>query len=164
MVFTKDPFSIQSHTDTVPAMKTLLTFACFLTACGADGPPEDALRTQSSPVDQQVSGVPVDIGHAEQLSLKGFPCEVRAVLQTNCAGCHAGNLYVETFTSRADFLADMGDGTTFGQRAVTRLNSSDRPMPPYGAERVPSVDDRATISAWVESGMPAGACGDLTRP
>jgi hypothetical protein len=145
-------------------MKTLLPFAVLLAACGV-GQPDDTLGTQSAQVDQQVTGVPVDLQHAGQLGAPtGFPCNVRAVLQTNCAGCHAGQMYIESFTSRADFLTDMGDGTTFGQRAVSRLFSADQPMPPYGAERVPSANDRAAISAWVESGMPAGECGDLTRP
>ena len=147
----------------VRGMKTLLPFALLLTACGAGQPNDDLLDSQSAPVNQPVTALPAR-QTAQQFSSQGFPCAVRAVLQTNCAGCHAGQVYVRGFTSRSDFLQDQGDGTTFGQRVVTRLYSSDRPMPPYGAESVPSPDDRATISAWVESGMPAGGCGPLTPP
>jgi uncharacterized membrane protein len=94
----------------------------------------------------------------------GFPCAVREVLQTNCAGCHAGAVYIPGFNSRADLLAEQSDGRTFGQHVAERITSTERPMPPSGAERLPTSDERALISAWVESGMPGGTCGDLISP
>jgi hypothetical protein len=37
-------------------------------------------------------------------------------------------------------------------------------MPPYGAKTTPTAGEVRLVSDWVSAGMPAGACGDLTRP
>jgi mono/diheme cytochrome c family protein len=143
----------------------------FLAGCGPGSPLGDSSRTSTSPVDQTSSSPPpatdpppVANPDPPPPAQTGFPCAVRAVLQTNCASCHTGAGYIQGFKARADFLADTGDGVTLGQLMVGRLTSAERPMPPSGMEQKPSADEVATLSAWVESGMPAGACGDLIRP
>ena len=52
-------------------------------------------------------------------------------------------------------------GVLLGVLAVQRMADPQRPMPPIAVEQRPSAADRAVISAWVENGMPAGACGAL---
>lgn len=93
----------------------------------------------------------------------GFPCDVRAVLETNCAPCHEGNIYYTTpLTTRAIWLSPRGDGMSFGQYAAAQVAAGK--MPPPAAEAQPSSDDRALLIAWVAAGMPAGACEPLTPP
>lgn len=150
-------------------MKTS-TFPLFLALAAACGGPPDLLEPSgaeaTSPVNTNAPpAVQPDppAGPGENPPpLEGFPCEVRAALQTHCAGCHAGAVYIPGFASRGDFIADLGGGATLGRRMVERLQSTQRPMPPPGSPTGPTADELATLSAWVESGMPAGACGDLT--
>jgi len=93
----------------------------------------------------------------------GFPCDVRAVLETNCAPCHEGNRYYnEPLTTRDIWLTARFDGMTHGQYAAARV--ADGEMPPPTAQTQPSSDERALLIAWVAAGMPAGACEPLTPP
>lgn len=94
----------------------------------------------------------------------GFPCDVRAVLQTHCASCHVGHVYVSPFASRAD-LHEARDGRPLGQLAVERMNDAQRPMPPRGAgPAMPTAEERAIVERWVTEGMPAGSCAALSSP
>ena len=102
---------------------------------------------------------PVDAGPT------GFPCDVHAVLQKHCAGCHAGETYAPMLMTRDQFLgpAYATVGMSVGQFASQRMTpGSTSPMPPYGTSALPSADEVATVTAWVAAGMPAGSCGDLT--
>jgi uncharacterized membrane protein len=132
-------------------MKRLLFM--LLVACGPDlVTPEPDLQPQpqqQNPPQQQ------------QQALTGFPCDVQAALQTNCAGCHAHAAYITGFRARADFLLTMDEGKTLGSVAVERMADLERPMPPKAAERQPTAEQKALISRWVELGMPAGECGGL---
>ncbi len=92
----------------------------------------------------------------------GFPCDVRAALETNCAPCHSGNMYVTPLTMRDIWLAKRFDGMTTGQYAAAQV--ADGKMPPPTAQAQPSSSDRALLTAWVAAGMPAGACEPLTPP
>lgn len=86
------------------------------------------------------------------IELTGFPCDVRNVLQTNCAGCHSSVSYAKHFKSRQDFHGD------FGALAVKRMNDTQQPMPPMG---VLHEAERSIITNWVNAGLPAGECADL---
>lgn len=149
-------------------MKTNALLPLFLSlfACGPEGQTGPVPGQSSSSVTAEPG--PVDPPPAQPVpvapdpALTGFPCEVHAVLQANCASCHAGAVYLPGFATRADFLAGVGDGQSFGARAVERMTATERQMPPSGAERAPTPTDIATVSAWVERGMPGGECGALT--
>lgn len=129
-------------------MRTLVAYlaaaigAVAAAGCGLE-PGELVVRTASS-------DVPDD----------GFPCEVRAVLQANCAQCHAGNMYVVPFNTRAMWLGRRGDGLTTGQYAAMLVATG--MMPPPTAARQPTAGERAILIDWVEAGMPPGACAPLT--
>jgi hypothetical protein len=84
-----------------------------------------------------------------------FPCDVRAVLETNCAPCHANNAYVVALMTHDVWLS-------YGQRAAALVR--DGKMPPTTAVVRPSADDQALVLAWIDGGMPAGPCGALTPP
>ena len=115
--------------------------------------------TAADPEAGSVSPPPPDGG----APLTGFPCEVRAVLQAHCARCHAGQSYAPVFLTRDALLGPASAaGMTVGEFARQRMSTGAKyPMPPYGSEVV-SVAEVATVSDWVQAGMPAGACGKLT--
>lgn len=81
-----------------------------------------------------------------------FPCEVAEVLST-CWGCHSdpprGGAPI-SLMRRADLMMH-------GQRALARMRSMDKPMPPPGLPR-PDAAAIAKFAAWVDGGMPAGMC------
>ena len=105
-------------------------------------PPQQQQQQPQQPEPQQ-----------QQPVLTGLPCDVRAALQSTCAGCHAGAVYIPGFATRADLLS-------LGTKLGDRLASATEPMPPTGA-RQPTADERALISRWISDGLPAGACGAL---
>jgi hypothetical protein len=105
------------------------------------------------------SGVPSPTPLTEEM---GFPCDVRAVLEANCAPCHSGNMYVTPLTTRDIWMAKRFDGMTYGQYAARQV--ADGKMPPPTAQTQPSSDDRALLTAWVAAGMPPGACEPLAPP
>ena len=91
-----------------------------------------------------------------------FPCDVYAVLETNCAPCHAGNMYVVPLKTRDIWLAARSGGMSYGQYAADQVTAEK--MPPPTAPTKPSARDRALLVDWVAAGMPAGPCGPLTPP
>jgi hypothetical protein len=95
---------------------------------------------------------------------EGFPCDVRQVLVTYCADCHAGQTYTPAFlTPEIVRVQVLSDGTTFGDQMVVRMRDTMTPMPPRTEGLRPTEADVATIAAWVGAGMPTGNCGPL-RP
>ena len=134
----------------------LLTIVVVAAACDAGslpGPPVDPAPPTSPPAEESPS--------ADADS--GFPCDVRAVLETYCARCHTGEVYAADFFSRADLLASWGGGTTLGQIAATRVGKKEMP-PPNAAVLQPNDAERAILIDWVAAGMSAGPCGPLTPP
>ena len=126
----------------------LLTAVVVAAACDAGslpGPPVDPEESPSAVADP------------------GFPCDVRAVLETYCAGCHTREIYASSFFSRADLLTTWGGGMTLGQLAATRVGKKEMPPPNVTAVQ-PSDAERAILIDWVAAGMPPGPCGPLTPP
>jgi len=139
------------------AMNRALVLTLFFVACGPE---------QVDP-EQQVTTPPVEEQQNTDTTttttpLTGFPCDVREVLQKNCARCHAG-LYVTNFQSRSDLLQLTRQGNhELGVEIALRLRpGASAPMPPTGEPQQPTLAERQLIDGWVQSGMPAGACGEL---
>jgi uncharacterized membrane protein len=128
----------------------ILAIACV--AAAAVAAPGCDLQSGGQLADQPSSGV----------ADSGFPCDVRAVLQSNCAPCHAGNTYVVPLNTRDIWLGLRGDGETIGQYAATQVEAGR--MPPTTAAKQPTADERALLIAWVAAGVPAGSCGPLMPP
>ena len=142
-------------------MNRALVFALCFVACG----PESSSVVQEplpAPVTQEAP--PVTMTTTEQ-PLTGFPCDVREVLQANCASCHAGLTYVTHFKSRADLLElSRGGQHQLGVEIALRLRpDSTGPMPPLGVTQRPTVAEIQLLDGWVQLGMPAGACSDLVE-
>jgi cytochrome c5 len=134
----------------------LLTLVAVAAGCDAGSLPGAAVdpAPPTSPPAEESPSTAAD---------SGFPCDVRAVLETYCARCHTGEIYASYFFARADLLTSWGAGVTLGQMAATRVGKKE--MPPPGAA-VPQPDDaeRAILIDWVAAGMPSGPCGPLTPP
>jgi hypothetical protein len=93
----------------------------------------------------------------------GFPCEVRAMLETYCAGCHTGQTYAPHFYSREDLMGRWTGGLTLAQLAAMAVEQERMPPPTAEVPR-PSAAERAILIDWVASGMPLGPCAPLTPP
>ena len=124
----------------------------------AGAPVPDAGAGKSDAGQQQLA----DAGPA----LTGLPCDVQAVLQHNCAGCHTGTTSAPILNTREKFLALAQTGElTVGKLASQRMSpGAMAPMPPYGANPQPTPAEVGTVTGWVQAGMPGGACGGLTQP
>ncbi|MBX7101203.1 MAG: hypothetical protein K1X89_26035 [Myxococcaceae bacterium] len=91
-----------------------------------------------------------------------LPCDVAAMLNASCIGCH-GEVLAQSapmhLVNRDDFLAksNIDPSQNYGQRSVVRMASNDIPMPPAPAAHVDQVTQQA-FSTWVQAGMPAGNC------
>ena len=128
--------------------------AAALAGCGSDF--SGGLLVDSSPEPTPAPSPPAATdGH-------GFPCDVYAVLEKNCAPCHAGTMYVVSFTTRDMWRATRAPGMSYGQYAADQVVAEK--MPPPTAPAQPSPVDRALLVDWVAAGMPAGSCGPLTPP
>ncbi len=90
----------------------------------------------------------------------GLPCDVAALLQKNCWGCHgatpAGGAPV-SLVSHADLSKAAPQGGTWAARSLSRMQDATRPMPPKPAPAV-SAAEVATFSAWVTGGLPMMRC------
>lgn len=136
-------------------MNRALWLTLFFAACG---PEQVEHPVQVTPVVEEPKQVDTNT-----TPLTGFPCDVREVLQANCASCHAGPTYVTHFDSRDDLL-ELGRGThQLGVEVALRLRpDAPFPMPPVGSQQQPTLAERQLIDGWVQAGMPGGACGALT--
>ena len=96
--------------------------------------------------------------------LDGLPCDVRDVIASACAQCHASPTTSgapEPLLSRADFFAQSSvAGQNEGQRSHSRLHDAATPMPPL-SEPPLSADAFALLDGWFVAGMPTGTCDAL---
>lgn len=137
-------------------MNRALLLTLFFAACG----PEQQLPQVTPEVPVEQEEVPVQTTTTTPLT--GFPCDVREVLQTNCAACHAGAVYVTHFDAREDLLAPGRETETLGIAVALRLRpDAQSPMPPVNAPQQPTLAQRQLIENWVSAGMPGGECGPL---
>jgi mono/diheme cytochrome c family protein len=88
-----------------------------------------------------------------------LPCDVETVLAARCWSCH-GETPTEglpALTSAAAFMAPAATDPTqsIGALALSRMQSTARPMPPTPATRATS-DEIAVLSTWIAAGMPGG--------
>lgn len=130
-------------------MNRALWLTLFFAACGPEQQP-----VVEPPVTPSVTEEP-QVTSTTTAPLTGFPCDVREVLQANCASCHTGQTYAPHFFTREDLLQL--------QSLAQRIReTADYPMPPRGVERQPTAAEREVLEAWVAAGLPAGECGALT--
>jgi hypothetical protein len=92
-----------------------------------------------------------------------LPCDVQAVYQSHCVGCHAQppvNGAPMPLQSYANLTApSLTSATmTFAQRTVVRMQSTTAPMPPSPGTRATAAEVQ-TVNNWIAAGYPAGTCG-----
>ncbi|AKT36108.1 hypothetical protein [Chondromyces crocatus] len=125
---------------------------CFLpSGDGADAEPSGS--GAGGPVGQGGSGTGAD---------RGLPCDVDAVLATHCRSCHGSTPSAPmALVTYEDLAANaVSDPTrSVGALSVERMASTAAPMPPGSGPTVPAAE-RAVLEAWLDAGMPRGACGD----
>jgi hypothetical protein len=139
----------------VPAA-TQSSFSAWVSAgmpagtCGAPTPdagtPDGG--TDAGPSDAGVSG--------------DFPCNIAAILVSDCNSCHGSppsGGAPESLTTLAALKAPSISQPTMstGQVAVGRMANTTSPMPPLPNAPV-SAANQSAFSSWVTSGMPAGTC------
>lgn len=96
-------------------------------------------------------------------ALTGVPCDVAAVIQDRCLGCHNGGALSASslrLTSYDDLVAPSPrNGTqTVAELALSRIESPDRPMPPPQAGQLSDAEVQA-FANWVAADLPPGDCG-----
>lgn len=90
-----------------------------------------------------------------------LPCDVEAILATNCQRCHAeGAKNGTSLITRAHLIAmsKKDPALQVADRVLLRMAETEKPMPPVGKGEPVSEEDRAVLESWVEQGMPAGSC------
>ncbi len=97
-----------------------------------------------------------------------LPCEVDAVLQTSCRGCHAADPGMQSpmaLVTHEDMMADSitQPGTPVWELVQLRVHSEDAPMPPIGGGRRLLDTEMGELDAWLQGGAPAGetACDEM---
>jgi len=96
---------------------------------------------------------------AEESGVGGSWCEVKAIMDKSCTGCHDGEGTGGSpmgLTKPADFAASapISSGKKVSQAVSARIHDAARPMPPRGL--LPAAD-LAKIDAWIAAGAPAGS-------
>lgn len=140
-------------------------FACSSgsDATGGDASLDDAGTTSvdDAATDDDFSPVGVVPGGAGTGANTGLPCDVQAILEVRCIGCHSSSSPPPLLTYDNLTAPSPNDPTkTQAQLALERMKSTTSPMPPPPAE-APTADEIATFEAWVNAGTPMGtACTD----
>ena len=106
---------------------------------------------------------PAPTGPAGSGLATGLPCDVQALLENRCIGCHVGK------TAGAPRLLDYADLTapsktdprqSMAQISLARMKSTTNRMPPPPAAPA-NADEIATMAEWVASGTTKrGLCTD----
>lgn len=92
----------------------------------------------------------------------GLPCDVSALVQGKCATCH-GATPLPTLPSLVTYQGLTGPSrsdptVTNAALAVTRMQSTQSPMPPAGSTPA-TATEIAAMQAWIAAGYPMGSCG-----
>ncbi len=165
--------------DLIARTLSLPLLVASLAACGIDPPDAEFEPDAGTSTDAPSSST--DRGDTEDLSgsdssgasdgtgdiqQAGLPCEVADLLERQCQSCHGVTPVGApmSLVSHDDLVAPSATaGFTFAERAMTRMASTDSPMPPAPASAV-SAQEQQAFAAWVEAGMPPGDCGSDPAP
>ncbi len=147
------------------ALSASVPFACSTSDSGTNGGAlDDAAPTtigDDAATDDDFGQVGVVPGGAGTGANTGLPCDVQAILEVRCIGCHSGSSPPPLLTYKDLTSPSKSDPSkTEAQLSAVRLKSTTSPMPPPPAE-APTADEIATFEAWVAAGTPMGtACTD----
>jgi len=108
------------------------------------------------------TGAAVGSGGASGVVADGLPCDVSALVQDKCGTCH-GATPLPTLPSLVSYQgltapAQSAPTMTNAVLAVTRMQSTQTPMPPAGSTPATPAEI-ASMQAWIAAGYPMGTCG-----
>lgn len=108
-------------------------------------------------VDAGRSNVEVDsgTGPAGSGQYTGLPCDVQAVLENRCIGCHSGTAPpIPPLLDYGDLVAASSTNAdkTRAEIALDRMSSDAKRMPPPPAI-ASDADERAAFESWIKAGM-----------
>lgn len=101
-----------------------------------------------------------DGGPATPAAATGIPCDVAALLKTECATCHGETLSggaPNRLVSYDDLAAisESDPSSTVAALSLARMRSTRRPMPPERQLGEGAID---AFAKWVTAGLPRGSC------
>ncbi len=95
-----------------------------------------------------------------------LPCDVAPIIEAACLVCHgeptssaAPQSLVTVAQWKAPSMSEPSKSN--GQLSIERMEGGEQPMPPSG---LVSAEELAIVRAWVDAGMPGGACNPNTPP
>ena len=110
----------------------------------------------AAPDADEQGGVGVVDGGAGTGANTGLPCDVQAILEVRCIGCHSTPTPAPLLTY-ADLMAPSKvPNKNMAQTSLDRMKSATSPMPPLPAVP-PTPTEIATFEAWVAASTPKGA-------
>jgi len=109
-----------------------------------------------------VTGAAAGSGGAGGMVADGLPCDVSALVQNKCATCHGASPLpaLPSLVSYQGLTAPAQSAPTMtnAELAVTRMQSTQAPMPPAGSTPATPAEI-ASMQAWIAAGYPMGSCG-----
>jgi len=135
-------------------------------ACGSGGIERAREDTFDAGIILGPDNLPAPTGPAGTGLATGLPCDVQALLENRCIGCHEGKTpNAPRLLQYADLVAPSKSdpAQSMARVALTRMKSATNPMPPAPAARV-DPDELATMAEWVGAGTPKGVLCTDTPP
>jgi len=147
-----------------------------LASCSADGQSVGICQCSGSSVDGPVIpsggtggtpsvGGPAGAGGKSETASNTLPCDVKAVVENNCATCHGATPKFGApmaLVNAADFRAKAPTtSVSVGQQALVRIANDQLPMPPPPNEPLSSADHNV-LKQWIDAGSPDGSCNSTT--
>lgn len=138
-----------------------LVIAAALACSTSTSSPDDPGAVDPSAEGGVVLPGPAPQGPAGTGLTTRLPCDVQAILEDRCLGCHSGTSPPPLLTYDNLMAKSKLDPTkTLAQVSLDRMRSTTRPMPPPPAAG-PDADEIKTFADWVGAGAPKGAvCTD----
>lgn len=139
------------------AMAVAAGFACSTSSSEIE--PTDTADASSATPTPSTTTTTTPEGPAGTGANTGLPCDVQAVLENRCLGCHAGqNPGVAPLLTYSDLMAKAASDPTkpLAQLSLERMKSTTAPMPPKPAE-APDPEEIAVFEAWIAGGTKKGA-------
>jgi hypothetical protein len=143
-----------------PAQTLLETEDAGVDEVDASGSEEDAASAEADAGSEADAGD--DAGSHDDDKGAGLPCEINALLK-RCQGCHSAQAKNGTsLITHANLMAPSKSDNSVAvwSKALERMASSEKPMPPMGRGQPVTEEELATFEAWVNDGAPAERCDD----
>jgi mono/diheme cytochrome c family protein len=96
-------------------------------------------------------------GAGDSGTVSGLPCDVSAMLVTNCISCHGSSSAVPLLSyANLSGASTSHPGQTVAQLSSARMKNAASPMPPSGLLPATAA---TPLDNWIAAGYPQGTCG-----